>query len=75
MGAAVDLYQSAAHPSLQVIADTFSAASNGVSINLIKVRKLLITAGVYESEIADEMQDVFIFISNSGYHTQMLSQQ
>lgn len=43
MEAAVDLYNT--NLSLQSIADT-------LGINPIKVRKLLITAGVYESETA-----------------------
>ena len=38
--------------SLQTIADT-------LSLNPIKVRKLLITAGVYESEIADAVNSAF----------------
>ena len=38
--------------SLQTIADT-------LSLNPIKVRKLLITAGVYESEIADVVNASF----------------
>lgn len=40
------------HPSLQAIADN-------LSLNPIKVRKLLITAGVYKSEIANRVQRVF----------------
>ena len=46
----VDLYNS--HLSLQSIADT-------LNLNPIKIRKLLITAGVYESERADVVQDAF----------------
>ena len=38
--------------SLQSIADV-------LNLNPIKVRKLLITAGVYESEVAEEVQDTF----------------
>ena len=38
------------HPSLSVIADE-------LGLNPIKVRKLLITAGVYESEIADKVNE------------------
>ena len=38
--------------SLQTIADT-------LSLNPIKVRKLLITAGVYESEIAEAVNSAF----------------
>ena len=49
MEAAVALYT---NNSLQTIADT-------LSLNPIKVRKLLITAGVYESEIADEVNASF----------------
>lgn len=49
MKAAVALY---ADNSLQTIADT-------LSLNPIKVRKLLITAGVYESEIASAVNSAF----------------
>ena len=49
MEAAVALYTD---NSLQTIADT-------LSLNPIKVRKLLITAGVYESEIADAVNSAF----------------
>ena len=38
--------------SLQSIADA-------LALNPIKVRKLLITAGVYESEVAEKVQDIF----------------
>lgn len=38
--------------SLQAIADA-------LALNPIKVRKLLITAGVYESEVAEKVQDTF----------------
>ena len=38
--------------SLQDIADA-------LTLNPIKVRKLLITAGVYESEVAEKVQDIF----------------
>ena len=48
--AAVALYNS--NNSLQTIADT-------LSLNPIKVRKLLITAGVYESETADAVNSAF----------------
>lgn len=47
--AAVALYT---NNSLQTIADI-------LSLNPIKVRKLLITAGVYESEIADAVNSAF----------------
>ena len=52
MEAAVALYSTDDHPSLQAIADN-------LSLNPIKVRKLLITAGVYKSEIANRVQRVF----------------
>ena len=50
MESAVALYNS--EMSLQAIADE-------LDLNPIKVRKLLITAGVYESEIAEKVQDTF----------------
>ena len=50
MDAAVALYEEDC--SLQSIADA-------LALNPIKVRKLLITAGVYESEVADKVQDTF----------------
>ena len=52
MRKAVDLYMSSARLSLQTIADA-------LSLNPIKVRKLLITAGVYQSETADHVQKTF----------------
>lgn len=52
MDQVVELYGTQEHPSLQSIAEE-------TSLNPIKVRKLLITAGVYESEIADHVQKVF----------------
>ena len=50
MEATVALYEEEC--SLQDIADT-------LNLNPIKVRKLLITAGVYESEVAEKVQDTF----------------
>ena len=50
MDAAVALYGE--NCSLQSIADV-------LNLNPIKVRKLLITAGVYESEVAERVQDTF----------------
>ena len=50
MESAVALYNS--EMSLQAIADA-------LALNPIKVRKLLITAGVYESEVAEKVQDIF----------------
>ena len=52
MDTAVALYSTADHPSLQTIA-------NELDLNPIKVRKLLITAGVYKSEVADQVNRVF----------------
>ena len=52
MDAAVALYDKEEHPSLQTIADE-------LDLNPIKVRKLLITAGVYKSDAADQVQRVF----------------
>ena len=50
MESAVALYDS--EMSLQAIADA-------LNLNPIKVRKLLITAGVYESDVAETVQDTF----------------
>ena len=50
MDAAVILYNS--NNSLQAIGDE-------LGLNPIKVRKLLITAGVYESDVAEKVQDTF----------------
>ena len=50
MESAVTLYGS--EMSLQAIADV-------LNLNPIKIRKLLITAGVYESEVAGKVQDTF----------------
>ena len=50
MDVAVALHNS--EMSLQAIADA-------LNLNPIKVRKLLITAGVYESEVAEKVQDTF----------------
>ena len=49
MESAVALYNS--EMSLQAIGDE-------LGLNPIKVRKLLITAGVYESDVAEKVQDV-----------------
>ena len=50
MESAVALYEEEC--SLQDIADA-------LDLNPIKVRKLLITAGVYESDVAEKVQDTF----------------
>ena len=52
MDTAVALYDKEERPSLQMIADE-------LDLNPIKVRKLLITAGVYRSEAADQVNRVF----------------
>ncbi len=51
MDAAVALYGEDC--SLQSIADA-------LALNPIKVRKLLITAGVYESEMAEKVKNTFV---------------
>ena len=65
MDAAVALYNS--EMSLQAIGDE-------LSLNPIKVRKLLITAGVYESEVAEKVQDTFEeYRETQDYKTSILS--
>ena len=64
--AAVVLYDKEEHPSLQTIA-------NELDLNPIKVRKLLITAGVYKSEVADQVNRVFNQHRASGLsHTETI---
>ena len=65
MDAAVALYDS--EMSLQAIADA-------LNLNPIKVRKLLITAGVYESDVAEKVQDTFEeYRETQDYKTSILS--
>lgn len=67
MDAAVALYSTDDHPSLQTIADE-------LDLNPIKVRKLLITAGVYKSDAADQVQRVFNQHRDSGLsHTEAIA--
>ena len=67
MDLAVALYDKEEHPSLQTIA-------NELDLNPIKVRKLLITAGVYKSDAADQVQSVFNKHRVSGLsHTEALA--
>ena len=67
MDAAVVLYSTADHPSLQDIADE-------LDLNPIKVRKLLITAGVYKSDAADQVQKVFGTHRKAGLsHTEAIA--
>ena len=67
MDTAVALYDKEEHPSLQTIADE-------LDLNPIKVRKLLITAGVYKSEIADQVQQVFGTHRKAGLsHTEAIT--
>lgn len=67
MDAAVALYSTADHPSLQTIA-------NELDLNPIKVRKLLITAGVYKSDAADQVQKVFGTHRKAGLsHTEAIA--
>ena len=65
--AAVALYSTDDHPSLQTIA-------NELDLNPIKVRKLLITAGVYKSDAADQVQKVFGTHRKAGLsHTEAIA--
>ena len=65
MDAAVAFYDS--EMSLQAIGDA-------LALNPIKVRKLLITAGVYESEVAQKVQDTFEeYREIQDYKTSILS--
>lgn len=65
MDAAVALYEEEC--SLQDIADV-------LNLNPIKVRKLLITAGVYESEVAEKVQDTFeVYRETQNYKEAILS--
>lgn len=65
MESAVALYNS--EMSLQAIADA-------LALNPIKVRKLLITAGVYESEVAEKVQATFQgYRETQDYKTSILS--
>ena len=64
---AVALYRTEEHPSLQMIA-------NELDLNPIKVRKLLITAGVYKSDAADQVQKVFGTHRKAGLsHTEAIA--
>ena len=66
MESAVALYDS--EMSLQSIADA-------LALNPIKVRKLLITAGVYESEVAEKVKNTFEeYRKTQDYKTAILSQ-
>ena len=65
MESAVALYNS--EMSLQAIADE-------LGLNPIKVRKLLITAGVYESDVAEEVNNTFEeYRETQDYKTSILS--
>ena len=65
MDAAVALYDS--EMSLQAIGDE-------LGLNPIKVRKLLITAGVYESDVTEKVQDTFEeYRETQDYKTSILS--
>lgn len=65
MESAVALYDS--EMSLQAIGDE-------LGLNPIKVRKLLVTAGVYESEVAEKVQDTFEeYRETQDYKTSILS--
>ena len=65
MESAVALYDS--EMSLQAIGDE-------LGLNSIKVRKLLITAGVYESEVAEKVKNIFEeYRETQDYKTSILS--
>ena len=65
MESAVALYDS--EMSLQAIGDA-------LALNPIKVRKLLITAGVYESEVAEKVKNIFEeYRETQDYKTSILS--
>ena len=65
LDAAAALYDS--EMSLQAIGDA-------LNLNPIKVRKLLITAGVYESDVAEKVQDTFEeYRKTQDYKTALLS--
>ena len=65
MESAVALYDS--EMSLQAIGDA-------LNLNPIKVRKLLITAGVYESEVAEKVKNTFEeYRETQDYKTSILS--
>ena len=65
MDSAVALYNS--EMSLQTIGDE-------LGLNPIKVRKLLITAGVYESEVAEKVKNTFEeYRETQDYKTSILS--
>ena len=65
MNAAVTLYDS--EMSLQAIGDA-------LNLNSIKVRKLLITAGVYESDVAEKVKNTFEeYRETQNYKTSILS--
>ena len=67
MDRAVELYDKEEHPSLQTIADE-------LDLNPIKVRKLLITAGVYKSDAADQVQQIFGTHREAGLsHTEAIA--
>ena len=53
---------------------SLQAISDELGLNPIKVRKLLITAGVYESEVAEKVQDTFEeYRETQDYKTSILS--
>jgi hypothetical protein len=65
MESAVALYDS--EMSLQAIGDA-------LNLNPIKVRKLLITAGVYESDVAEKVKNIFEeYLETQDYKTSILS--
>ena len=67
MESAVALYDS--KMSLQAIGDALN-----LNLNPIKVRKLLITAGVYESDVAEKVKNIFEeYLETQDYKTSIFS--
>ena len=53
---------------------SLQAIGNALNLNPIKVRKLLITAGVYESEVAEKVKNTFEeYRETQDYKTSILS--
>jgi hypothetical protein len=61
------------HPSLAEIVRRISEQETHTGLNPIKIRKLLITAGVYESKIADQVNAEFEKHKEEGYKEALCS--
>ena len=54
--------------------NSLQAIGDELGLNPIKVRKLLITAGVYESDVAEKVQDTFeVYRETQSYKEAILS--